>query len=137
MDISEPAKRGGDVYHWDTVGFVKDSSLVASFVGEGEGRGTMYLARHPSFDYYRGYAYLCDCNSPNKGAVMVCPYVLYKADNPVQERSAEQDPLIVGDARCWSVNQNGALQTALPGPGSLQAAASAPSAAAKAADCVK
>ena len=84
----------------------------------------MFLSRHPDHGYYRGFAYLCDCHSYVAEAVMICPYVLYKADSPLQKKAAENDPLVAGaDQRCRTLPEMGQI---LPVPVPVAVGASAP-----------
>lgn len=105
IDVSELSNTGVGHRLWEVTGFFKRDSLVASLRGRKVGRGVLYLERNEKWDYYRGYAYLCDCQSPVADAVMVCPFVLYDPANIMQRTQARADPLVAPDQKCTPAMQ--------------------------------
>lgn len=105
--ITEPGKRGKPQLEYDTSGYLgANLTLTSTSLGAKGAVWTVYLWRHASKGYYLGYAYLWDGNAFDANATMVCPYVLYKADNTTQQDDAETERLIAGDPRCRSVASN-------------------------------
>ena len=100
VDVSELSNTGKGSRVWEVSGFLKFDSLVASLRGRKIGRGVIYLERNNKWGYYRGYAYLCDCQSPVVEAVMVCPYVLYKSGDISQRSQALADPMVATGQKC-------------------------------------